>query len=124
MAPLHPREGSSLQDFINAVDLEQRGPDGWREVTLPREQYEAMLYQILVVDGGRTSSIVRKGCRRVNRKLDAQNHALVRGPTSSRSGGRGHVASRPMTVADLRELRSDAPKLREPEPRFFTGAYL
>ena len=53
MAPLHPREGSSLQDFINAVDLEQRGPDGWREVTLPREQYEAMLYQILVVDGGR-----------------------------------------------------------------------
>ena len=91
MAPLHPREGSSLQDFINAVDLEQRGPDGWREVTLPREQYEAMLYQILVVDGGRTSSIVRKGCRRVNRKLDAQNHALVRGPTSSRSGGRGHV---------------------------------
>ena len=52
MAPLHPREGSSLQDFINAVDLEQRGPDGWREVTLPREQYEAMLYQILVVDGG------------------------------------------------------------------------
>jgi hypothetical protein len=33
--------------------LEQRGPDGWREVTLPREQYEAMLYQIFVVDGGR-----------------------------------------------------------------------
>lgn len=53
MAPLHPKEGSSLQDFINAVDLEQRGPDGWREVTLPREQYEATLYQIFVVDGGR-----------------------------------------------------------------------
>jgi hypothetical protein len=39
-------------------------------------------------------------------------------------GDEEHVASRPMTLADLYELRSDAPKLREPEPRFLTGAYL
>jgi hypothetical protein len=27
--------------------------DGYEIVEIPREQYEAMLYQILVVDGGR-----------------------------------------------------------------------
>jgi hypothetical protein len=39
-------------------------------------------------------------------------------------GDEGHVASRPMTLADLYELRSDTPRLREPEPRSLTGAYL
>jgi hypothetical protein len=39
-------------------------------------------------------------------------------------GDEGHVASRSMTLADLYELRSDTPRLREPEPRFLTGAYL
>jgi hypothetical protein len=29
-----------------------------------------------------------------------------------------------MTLADLCALRSDAPKFREPEPRFLMGAYL
>lgn len=42
----------------------------------------------------------------------------------SRSGSQRHVASRPISLAHLYELRSDAPKLRESEPRFLTGAYL
>jgi hypothetical protein len=29
-----------------------------------------------------------------------------------------------MTLADLYELRSDVPRIREPEPGFLTGAYL
>jgi len=39
-------------------------------------------------------------------------------------GDEEHVASRPMTLADLYELRSDTPRFREPEPGFLTGAYL
>jgi hypothetical protein len=60
----------------------------------------------------------------MNPKRDAQNYVLFRAMTPNRSGDLGRVAAKPMTLVNLYELRSDAPKLREAEPRFLTGVCL